>query len=1292
MKTILLFISLVVICEEILSTDERIITIDEDEGNDNVTCLSGEKPCRTLYYAVNGTSNNIQYKINSPNISINEIILFSEITNITIIGKGPDKTEMKCTCLGPSNKDLNNNCGLVFDNAHNVSLTGFTLTQCSVVGEFRKRDSLKFRSGLIFFDCRDSITIDKVSAFKNIGFGLVLINNVGNIKIYSSNFLNNSFQHFNQKQFHGGAGVFIMASPCSPIDTDECHGSQKISGNYTISNSIFNYNKHTRPKLVKWQYSLSYGGGLNIFLSWNVSHNHFNITRSTFEGNKCLGGGGMAIVVRDGAYNNTIYFDHCKFHHNNANLDKQGGGGGIKVSLYTAVANKDLLPELNQIHFHACNFTDNTALYGGGTSVFVGELKKSPNKLSFTKCVWEGNKSPVSAAVDLAPDVKDQNIYDFNVVPVFKDCNVSNNYLSEYFDKSFHNTSFRGNGVFLITKLKVLFNGTTIFVNNKPTALYLSSATVLFLNYAHAIFSNNTANNGGAVRTTGFSAMHYEKNARFQFLNNTANFLGGAVYIDNTDQHLSIASHTCFFQSNTSDPYINVTFKFHGNSAGTNYSNAIYMTALHPCRLACRWITGRFSDPFNGDKTCLGRFIMDFNKPHQIDTEPNQLFLNRAHFTLFVIPGQPTYVPLVVRDDYNNTITIITIFYANMVYPQNKKIATIDSSTRVINNNHIIVNGRPGTNGIISFSPLGSRGSNLHVNFTISSCPPGYVTHYIKHKGMQCTCSANLDHADWYSGVIGCNDTNTSAFLSPGYWIGYIINGIEKPSEETLYTSDCPLGYCDYFYRSKVKFNKERFYNLKAAPDKKELEKAICATNREGNLCGSCKTGTTVYYHSESYLCKEEKYCNIGLLFYAMSELVPTMILFGVVLHFDISLTSGTAYSVVFMIQQYHVLDLSARGVIRFFEFPGLRQFVHVIYSCLNLDFFNTDIFSFCLWSGAGTMDILVMKYVSVVFALFLVALFVLFMNKCTCSCFSKCRRRRTVHSSVVQGLTAFLVISYSKCTSVTFDILNQETPKGIGNKLYSHAIVFLDGDMLYFKGTHLIYAIPALVFLACIVIPPPLFLICDPTLLKIEDRIHFCYYRQPWTRIRNRFKPLLDTFQNCFKDNMRCFAGFFFLYRLIILLFRVTTSDTQQYYYLIGGLLLTLLTLQAILQPFQSRRHNIIAALSFCNLVFVNYLTIRIYNSVSTKGYTIEIIVLQWVQLVLIYLPLLAGVLWCVSTVLMRCTRHFFKCPRNWTRRFTWYNSVTYSSDDDIDVLFNRSEISQYGSMETDGNRSKLC
>ena len=109
-----------------------------------------------------------------------------------------------------------------------------------------------------------------------------------------------------------------------------------------------------------------------------------------------------------------------------------------------------------------------------------------------------------------------------------------------------------------------------------------------------------------------------------------------------------------------------------------------------------------------------------------------------------------------------------------------------------------------------------------------------------------------------------------------------------------------------------------------------------------------------------------------------------------------------------------------------------------MIYSTFNLDFFALEELSFCLWAGATALDMLVMKYVTVLFALVLIVSTVLLVNYCSCVKLRKYLNRKNKNQSfkqhsIVQGITAFLVICYSQCTLIAFYSLTSATITGKG-------------------------------------------------------------------------------------------------------------------------------------------------------------------------------------------------------------------------------------------------------------------
>ena len=467
--------------------------------------------------------------------------------------------------------------------------------------------------------------------------------------------------------------------------------------------------------------------------------------------------------------------------------------------------------------------------------------------------------------------------------------------------------------------------------------------------------------------------------------------------------------------------------------------------------------------------------------------------------------------------------------------------------------------------------------------------------------------------------------------IAPGVWIGYV--GEEKGNENSLYTGSCFHGYCNDFNHNS---GTSRLFQLNSTASKNELEQLICAENRTGILCGACIPNHSVFYHSSTFACGSNELCSYGFIFYVLSELLPTTILFLLILFYNVNLTSGYAYSVIFMLQ-----TLNSIGVLIDSESGNSWitpiNIAMMFYDTLNLDFFTYKL-SFCLWKGASTLDMLVMQYVTMLFALGLIGSTVLLVNYCNCAKISRrlCRNKR-VHrcqTSFVNGLAAFLVICYSKCALTSFYILDSAHIYGKGSVVYNHTLVHLTGTD-FFHPKHLRYAIPAIIVLATIVIPLSIILFGDSFFLKLEYLFNrYCFSQRnlyPWTRFRQKFKPLFDSFQGCFKDEYRFVSGLFFFYRIVFLLVLVVSPNSDIFYGLQQILFIFIFTVQAFLQPFQENKHNLVAVLVFFNLLLINCFSIIIHLLKLSLQPANNIHVFRGLQTALVYFPIFCGTCWCI-------------------------------------------------------------
>ena len=1241
-------------------------------GTNSPECFHDYTPCKTLEYIAKNlkSKENVDISLDSesPDLDTSGVVLFDGWTNLTIQGQGPGAT-INCT-VGEHD---NTSTGLYFNNSQGISLQNLTIIHCSIEDSFSNINSneLKFRSGLIIKNT-SCVLINHVVVTKSDGYGAALVNNYKEINVTNSQFTWNILSESHVDNIIGGSGMIILVSKCDIENESICTKSTLTDNtHYEISFVSFAYNIHNKPKKVlKWM--LLYGGGLNILLFGKESISQaIKITRSKFSENIVIaGGGGLALTLCEGATGNQVLIQDCIFSGNQANInDPGGGGGGLKLSLFTG---KDETQDNNNITFNRCNFIGNKAIYGGGAAIKIGgTAKKIKNKsvLLFKNSLWYYNAGIFSAAMDISQQIQHLMATTYCSMPEFENCQFTENSI---FDKGkpINISLYQGKATFLVTRVQVQFKGDTRFLGNDQTALSIVSANVFIKDSSTMTFMDNRGNEVGGISIAGFSVIQYEDNVSFNFTNNGGRTpcSTGAIYAKSYDPHIFISSHVCFLQSVKGNAS-NVTFFFF------NTGPSIFTTGLHPCRYACTnnedTVLHAMFNPFkNNVSNCLGKFYFINANEMNVTTETSNAILTVNK--MYVVPGRTVQVPVTFFDDLNQTVTSNTVYFPKL-YRYESKASIVDSSSIIVGNNLLTINGHPGVTGNLSLKVLGLRDYTILLRYEILPCPTGYVIDSWM-KSSKCNCSATMGSDQWYNGILGCNNTDMSIFILPDFWLGYVGNNYSIYNiENQLYTGQCPPGYCNRALKLKGFLNGQ-FYQLKSKANHDTLSGIMCNEGREGKLCGKCKYGTSPYLHSDYFVCQaESKQCDYGLLFYVLSELLPLSILFIVVVYYNISFTSGAAYSIVFFIQQLHIMEMSIHGILQFQDNIFI-QLANFFYSMLNFQFFDANIFSFCLWRGATTMDILSMRLISVAYALCLLILLVLITNRCgRCSRF--CRR----NNSMVHGLTTFLIMCYSEVTHVSFNLLNYETLKGKGGREYPHKIVFINGEMEYFSIAHLFYAIPAIIVVSFIIIPTPLCLLCDPIFLKIEDHLKVFEHCKPWTRLREPFKPLMDSFQSCFKDKFRFYAGLFFLYRTAILANLFIFSDNLQYHFVNEMILIIIFGIQALVQPFQETGHNLLASLTLLVLLLINALGMRINMVAGNKHYINEVTVLQCFQLLLVYFPLLFGLLWIIKSMYRKCL--------DWRKRFV--NDVNDNNDVEVSLIFNRDiSVEQYGTINEVRNR----
>ena len=1197
----------------------------------------------------------VQINISITKMPLNNNVSFSNLASLTINGE-INPTNISCET------SANVSAGIVLSDVHSITLNNLELIKCgSVIQNIFKSKNNIFSSALTLIHCSD-VKINRLTIAQSKGTGLTILNHQGGtVNIKSSTFKKNtvpqSYVRSSTSPIFGGGGVYIrldqfQGSSYSPMmfHFDKC----TFKGN-TARNKPF-------TDLFTTGIQNGYGEGGGVYLSIGrtsgISNVSVSFSNCTFADNYAFVGGGLSVKVygksesHDKITNISINITDSMFKHNGCHKNYSEHahfGGGTYISLRELLAIENCHYKLTRVHF-----VKNCAQYGGGVYYYSDRSKQEliKNSVFFGDCCFDHNTAHIGSAIDMTPNIIFHKLSSgYSIVPTLENCVFWGNYVFIMNHKKiYHNDRKKyiwntpGLGTIRTSHQNIHFQGHNIFESNWGTALYVVNAIVNFRN-SSASFVNNTGLQGGAIALVESATMIVgPKN--YIFRNNSAYYQGGAIYVLLIDHFDIEVSRSCFIQyaddecnsddiedgidsagmCNIDQWKANITFINNTVLRGMG-GHSIYATTLYPCRAINK---GTKHQPEYIDvrpcEALTGRGIkVDCNSSHEVATDGAKFVVSSQPTPLMVIPGEIYSHGVIISDDLGQDASVPFRVAIYDLIKRNQLSTDVNSSATYVED-VIQLMGDPNQNATLKLHTLSARQIFLEVNVTLAKCPPGFVpkSKSSENKSLtRCVCNTNAP-----VGIFKCNSEKFHSHLLPGYWVGLLQDA--RANSSKLVTCTCP--FCDYGSISKSEFD------IDLPQSDSELNEAICGSTRTGIVCGKCQVNYTVHFHSPDFNCKSKEPvgCKLGWLFYLLSEIVPVTVVFIIVLVFNISFTSGTISGFILFSQLLVTLDINASGIIKFSYSVKhrLNEWAHgyqMLYGFFNLDFFNSESLSFCIMTNASALDMIAFKYVTILYTLLLILSVIWIMNKCGGRFCGKFCRITTVRSSVMHGISSFLVMCYTQCVQVSMNLLN---PVHFNVELDSGfnppARVWFNGNIVFFSKEHLQYALPALFCLLTIGILPPALLLCLPLLNKVpaffgcdDIKINclFCH------KLSVRYlKPLLDSFQSCFKDNMRFFAGLYFLYRWIILLAYAATQSYSIYYITIIGGLLGILVVHTVFQPYVKRAHNIIDTLLLADLIIISCLSFYNYHrnhylrGVKHSTTTPAAIL----QLVLIYLPLI--------------------------------------------------------------------
>ena len=1188
-----------------------------ENGAENVdgSVCSRETPCSSFEHIANMTTaenvtGSVEIIILSTDLYLSDLVVFSGFAGVRITGAPTDVT---CTIKDFASTNSSQG-GLALIAVRNVTLEDLDFIHCGSIRNYSIGSDWRpiLRSALHIVKCVN-VNVNNTRIFSSTGAGITITDTqCGAVKLLNSQFIGNRIPDEEIDQYKSCGGVCIYAWQYCGKPSEFIFHNCLFLNNRAANTDVFSF----VTSLSKTFRGRGRGGGLGVQLFGLSAFNTINISMCNFTKNSAHLGGGLSITMRWKAHNNLVVVENTTIEKNSCHPRAGSGGGAhlgysyesgsvqVNVSMDRSSPARD-----NHFLVQGVFFRENCAELGGGSTFFSSRSQQTDinNTITFSNCTWAKNTAHIGAAVDVSPHTDERFERGFLPIPVFADCYFIENNIRAMFAMELQTTA--SSGVLSSSLFDITFNTSVYFEGNSGSALVMVNGVADF-SACNATFVNNTGVQGAAIALIGVSSMLVGPGHSYEFINNRASNRGGAIYSSMIDSHDFAVSRSCFILYSdelgtfTHPTDWEATFRFQNNVANS-YGQSIFATSLIPCQ------------PRDGDTGDLptvfqwpGVFEYERNTSDTIATEGG-IFNVSGDLPFMIIPGEEHLLQVAVIDDLNQTVN--TSFIASIMEEDREKIL-IDDAFSCVAGNVIQLQGEEGQNGTLLLQTVTSRQTSIAIEIVLAACPPAFSQSEIN----ECVCDA-----DSFVGL-GLCDQSLQVQIRPGFWAGYTVT--EADTSEFA-TAACPLGFCN-------KNNGGLQEDITLPRNLSLLDETICGPKRTGILCGKCAPGYTTHYHSPDYQCKKANLCNVGWLFYILSELFPTTLLFLVIITLNISFTSGAVNSLILFIQLLDTLFVNASGKIEFSTgIDVLTAGYRLMYGIFNLDFFNIDPLSYCIFGNATVLDVLAFKYVTIIYALILVLSVIAFIKYCSHRCLRPCLVKyvgiQSLKVKVDSGLSAFIIICYAQCVKISLTLLLPETLKGRGGVLYHPNRVWFNGEIKSFSAEHLPYALPALLFLITIGIIFPAVLLTYRLINKAIDYFKIGELKLIMS-ITSNLSPLVYSFQGSFKSEWCFFAGLYLVYRWIGLVAYAALQDFIAFYAAVEFLLITILTLHAVVRPYEQNWHNIVDVLLLADLALINGLSMYNYYYYTQANVPTDysrVDATASIQIILIFLPLLCYV-----------------------------------------------------------------
>ena len=520
------------------------------------------------------------------------------------------------------------------------------------------------------------------------------------------------------------------------------------------------------------------------------------------------------------------------------------------------------------------------------------------------------------------------------------------------------------------------------------------------------------------------------------------------------------------------------------------------------------------------------------------------------------------------------------------------------SKTAVLNSPFKVINfDKEGATKYSDKEPTSRHNGISCLNCTYTDTEECPTWMYRANGSSKCTCGVDYYHK------VKCDQLHSRVYILNGYRMTY-----NKVSGEEI------LGASPYGINSiKTSSDGSDIYLYHIVPNNRsQLNEAMCGKfNREGMLCGGCKEGYSPLVYSYSIHCipcsSHESKRNI--LKFVCVALLPLTAFYIVVVIFKFNANSPALHGFILFAQIISTPSLVKVMLIYANHRTGPIKALATLYGIWNLDFFRTLYPDICLQVTA--LQAMALDYIVAFYPLLLILL-TLAMFKlhsyygCQFAdsfyyplekCLSIFKLSKTKNTSIIDVFATFLLLSYGRIMSVSFNLLFYTSAVNSRGKVLGRYLYY-DTTYRFLGKEHLPYGALALFLFTVFNVLPLLLLL---------------FYPMKWfQKCLNRFKlsstilhTFVDSFAGCYKDgtepgvrDCRYFAALsLFVRTLFYISYEALKTD---FFFGISGIIVTvLLTLYAVFQPYKAKY-------SAYNKVTTVMIAVMVASIFSTENITV--------------------------------------------------------------------------------------